>query len=362
LLRGFRGGERTNEFLESKGFKIVQKRALSGGPLDRSHKSVKASDRLSSPLRVDGRQFWVVSPNVMNSNKTVDGWKQASVRQSAAFMGYSPDERGHKGIGYKFAHSVSQDDVILIARRYRNEPEVVGFGVVQGKFQKTMRGFTAPEKANWRGSLRKLSPFIAAGVVPSNIPILRALFHTIALRQLHPQASGDHKTICEWMLKELGTRSGGLGSTSRRPAVATSLVPLSSVNKLEFEVRTREMVRSARKAEGELVNQYRAWLLSKSRELTIARYRSLKCDAYEEGRKNLIEAKSSTKREYIRMAAGQLLDYAYLGRADLGNPQMAILLPRKPDFTLLGWLSELNINIIWKHRNRFFDNADGQFI
>ena len=35
------------------------------------------------------------------------------------------------------------------------------------------------------------------------------------------------------------------------------------------------------------------------------------CDRFEKKRHNLIEAKSSTKREYIRMAVGQLLDYAY---------------------------------------------------
>jgi len=360
LLRGFRGGEQTNEFLEHKGFKIAKKRARSGASPDGSDKSVKASDR-SSPLPVDGRQFWVVSPNVMNSSKTVEDWKQASVKQSAAFMGYGPDERKHKGIGYKFAHTVSQGDVILIARRHRNQAEVVGFGIVKGAFQKTVRGFTAPEKDKWQGSLRKLSPFASMSTPPAQIPIMSALFHTIALRQLRPHANRDHKTICNWMLNELVYATGNRRSKSRVPDAVTSLGPLSSSNKLEFEVRTREMVRKAKKVEEELVGQYHKWLLGKNRQLNVACYRGLRCDAYEEARRNLVEAKSSTKREYIRMAVGQLLDYSYLGRADLGSPKMAILLPRKPDTSLFGWLSELNISIIWKQRNEFFDNADGQF-
>jgi hypothetical protein len=297
----------------------------------------------------------------MNSNKTVEEWKQASTNLRAAFMGYGPDERKHKGIGHRFAHTVSQGDVILIARRHQNEPEVVGFGVVKGTFQKKMRGFIAPEKNNWRGSLRRLSPFVATNAVQPHIPIMGALFHTIALRQLKPSTNHDHKTICEWMLGELGYATGNHRSKSRVPDASTSLGPLSSSNKLEFEVRTREMVRKAKKVEEELVGQYQKWLLGKNRQLNVARYRGLRCDAYEEGRQNLVEAKSSVKREYIRMAVGQLLDYSYLGRAHLGSPKMAILLPRKPDIALFGWLSELNIRIIWKQRNEFFDNADGQF-
>jgi hypothetical protein len=163
------------------------------------------------------------------------------------------------------------------------------------------------------------------------------------------------------MLGELGYATGNHRSKSRVPDASTSLGPLSSSNKLEFEVRTREMVRKAKKVEEELVGQYQKWLLGKNRQLNVARYRGLRCDAYEEGRQNLVEAKSSVKREYIRMAVGQLLDYSYLGRAHLGSPKMAILLPRKPDIALFGWLSELNIRIIWKQRNEFFDNADGQF-
>ena len=35
-------------------------------------------------------------------------------------------------------------------------------------------------------------------------------------------------------------------------------------------------------------------------------------------RNNLTEAKQSAKREFIRMAAGQILDYAFVGRKQLG--------------------------------------------
>ena len=62
------------------------------------------------------------------------------------------------------------------------------------------------------------------------------------------------------------------------------------------------------------------------------------------------------------MAVGQLLDYAYLGRKKFGSPNMAILLPRKPEAKLLEWLAEAKISVIWKQRRAFLDNANGQFI
>lgn len=144
--------------------------------------------------------------------------------------------------------------------------------------------------------------------------------------------------------------------------IPTQLSSLPNDKQFEFEVRTRAMVKLAKKSEAELVKDYKMWLENQRRELCTARYRGQRCDAYEEKRRNLIEAKCSAKREYIRMAVGQLLDYAYLGRADLGKPNMAILLPKKPDSNLAAWLSELNISLVWREKGAFFDNAKGQFI
>jgi len=85
------------------------------------------------------------------------------------------------------------------------------------------------------------------------------------------------------------------------------------------------------------------------------------CDAHEKDRNNLIEAKASNRREYIRMAVGQLLDYAFLGKEKFGTPYMAILLPKKPEPEILTWLHGLKISVIWKQRRTFVDNARGQF-
>ena len=107
---------------------------------------------------------------------------------------------------------------------------------------------------------------------------------------------------------------------------------------------------------------YHKWLEARDRKLHVANYNRLRCDTYEERGNppgNLIEAKASTKRESIRMAVGQLLEYAYLGRTRFGKPNMAVLLPKKPQPERVKWLAELHIRAVWKDKDKFRDNANG---
>jgi len=69
---------------------------------------------------------------------------------------------------------------VLIARRYRGKPEVVGFGVVVGRFKKSF-------KPQYKfGSLRKLSPFKPRSAAPPKLPIMNALGQTTVLTQTSP--------------------------------------------------------------------------------------------------------------------------------------------------------------------------------
>lgn len=121
------------------------------------------------------------------------------------------------------------------------------------------------------------------------------------------------------------------------------------------------MVRVARKREAALVRDYKKWLGDSGRVVEQVAYGRFVCDAHEKARNNLIEAKSSIGREYIRMAVGQLFDYAFLGKKELVTPNMAILLPKKPEQDIVDWLEGLKISVIWKQRKEFFDNAQKQF-
>jgi hypothetical protein len=320
------------------------------------------------------RHYWVVSPNVKNNEATVGDWRQASIRERAAFMGWGPNDYDHAQIGPTFAgktkHSVSPGDVILIARRHQYEPEIVGFGVVKGA-AKTMTRSKAPEAF---GSLRKLSPFKPWSRAPGNIPIIDILRHTRAIIQLHPKRNTSHRKVCMWMERKLALHgktehrgkelpvSGKIMGRRKSVSTALSIVDRPESHQLDYKVQTKSKVITAKQIEARLVAAYAEWLTQQDRRLVAAKYARLQCDGYEPARRNLIEAKSATTREHIRMAAGQLLDYAFEGQAKFGVPSKAILLPEKPASDLIRWLVPLNIHVIWREGSGFYDNANGQFI
>jgi|GEM_PF-1502456 len=305
--------------------------------------------------------YWVVSPNVRNNEATVQAWRRASVIGRAAFMGWHPNDIGHGGIGPAFAgktkRGIKPGDVILIARRHRFKPEIVGFGTVHGESAEHIRGVKTPESF---GSLRRLSPFIPwTGLPPNNVPLAEVVRHTKALVRLHPDRNDAHRTVCEWIEQQLYRRPS---RTDAEPGHSEIKIVASPNNhQLDYKVQTRAGVIKAQKVEAGLIESYRGWLAQQGREISAVKYGALQCDAYEEGRSNLIEAKSSTHREHIRMAVGQLLDYAFQGKMKLGDPHKAILLPSQPCPDIVEWLDSLKIKIIWREKKAFVDNANGQF-
>jgi hypothetical protein len=321
------------------------------------------------------RAYWVVSPNVRYSSRSVSAWRQASIEFGAAFMGWSPDNSEHSQIGPKFAGKavggIEPGDVILIARRSGGVPEIVGFGVVQGEAATTLPGFTAPEEF---GSLRRLRPFLPRSRPPPNeVPLKAAVRHIRALALLYPDTDEAHRDVCQWMERHLrkrlsagapeGCASSGRGSKRANNAPSGEVAIVSSTHnyQLDYTLRSKAQVRQAQKHEARLLDRYKKWLVVQERKLDSVKYGDLQCDGYEEARKNLVEAKSSASREHIRMAVGQLLDYAFQGKEKLGDPNKALLLPTKPSHDVERWLDAVGIKIIWPVRDAFLDNANGQF-
>jgi hypothetical protein len=321
--------------------------------------------------RISTRSYWVVSPNVRNNEATVDAWRRVSVRSKVAVMGWYPFDSGHGQIGPTFAGRTNQGiksgDIILIARRHNHEPEIVGFGVVRGKFVTRIIGLKTPESF---GSVRRLQPFVPwSGSPPADVPLIEAVRHTRALARLDPEGNDAHLKVCEWINQQLHIRSSGgrvwstTGHKNRQNASSPSpkIVCSPENHQLDFKVQTRAKVIKAKKVEARLLEDYRHWLEHQDRALSAIKYRTLQCDAYEEERQNLIEAKSSASREHIRMAVGQLLDYAFQGSKKFGDPHKAILLPSEPNSDVVEWLDSLNIKVIWREKKVFLDNANGRF-
>jgi hypothetical protein len=179
------------------------------------------------------------------------------------------------------------------------------------------------------------------------------------------------KKVCRplnWDVKNQSHRDTEKSAPGRRFVTKTikdspeaQIVDSPLHHQLDYIVRSKKLMRHARKNEERLLIAYRNWLDSQGRKLRTARYGKLQCDAFEERRRNLIEAKSSASREHIRMAVGQLLDYAFQIRKKFPDVNMAVLLPRMPDWRAVDWLPKLKIAVIWRENGAFLDNAKGKF-
>jgi hypothetical protein len=271
-------------------------------------------------------------------------------------------------IGHKFAHVIAPEDVILIARRYESKPEIVGFGVVRGKFKRSIKGVETPTSF---GSARTLRPFIPMSGAPHPIRLIEALGHSRALAQLHPDRSDTyykktHAMVRHWMEQMLSR------NTEKEPPIKADREERATPKdariaapprnyQLDYNVRTESQRIRAIKREAVLLQRYSQWLDKQGRKLPTTKHGRLQCDGFEEGTRNLIEAKGESSRERIRMAVGQLLDYGFQIQKKFGKTHMAILLPKKPRADLVDWLGPLGIRVIWREKGAFLDNANGQF-
>ena len=304
------------------------------------------------------RQYWVVSPNVKDdrtkNQETVEKWKEVIRHDHVAIMGWSPeDEDNGHGVGPKFANKVQKGDIVLIARRKNWKPDVVGLGIVRGECEEKKY----PDIQEEPVYVRKLRPFVLLREEPDALPLLDVLNSTWAMHQLYPDDESDGK-VCAWMDQqlELTNREVNSGQIREKP------LRKSRTKTYDYEVRTKEQITAARRKEAELLDSYKHWLKTQGRKLSRLRLGRNECDAWEAERQNLIETKGTISRQDIRMAVGQLLDYAYQMRKDLGDPNKAVLLPEKPDQSDVRWLESVGINVIWRSGRRFQDDAGGQFI
>lgn len=156
--------------------------------------------------------------------------------------------------------------------------------------------------------------------------------------------------------------SGALasGASSLAPQTGT-LVPIESAASEGYEVRTRASISHAQRREARLVGAYRDHLVGMGHEvfrnLLVTRVGAarLYTDLYDKTTGHLIEAKAGAGRNDIRMAIGQLCDYARFVRPK----RRAVLLDEKPPPDMIELLEDQGIDVIWREGKRFRDNAGG---
>jgi len=305
-----------------------------------------------------GRRYWVVSPNVTPGKAAMSDWKDAIEENRAVFMGWRLDHP----IGRRFVESIQHGDIVLIARSHQGHPEVIGCGMVSSDARNSKRGLVLlPKGSQWKGTWRRLDPFIPLSGMPTKPNFHKIVQHTMALCEISPKLDGDKEQVCRWLDKQC--ESGKIVSTPLAALPAIRSLSLTDAVKRGYTYMTAKQIRNALRREDQLVNAYKAWIERRGDSLDRLKCGSLTCDVFEKKRNNLIEAKCFVSREHIRMAVGQLLDYSNLFRSRVQEPNLAILLPDRPQRDIEDWLkNELKISVIWRKNGEFEDNAGKQFI
>ena len=174
-----------------------------------------------------------------------------------------------------------------------------------------------------------------------------------------------HLELEEWQYVEAERLIAGKQRRRAQPKpIKNVLVPIEQGDVEGYEATTPAAVRRAVRREAKLVRDYAASLRAagdhvyRNKLLRRAGASAMYTDLFNETRNQLVEAKAGTSRGDIRMAIGQLADYARFVNKHAG---CAVLLEARPEPDLLDLLTIEGITAIWRVGPRFADNANGAF-
>jgi hypothetical protein len=146
-------------------------------------------------------------------------------------------------------------------------------------------------------------------------------------------------------------RTDSLGIIERTTA---SVSDLEAHNTERYLARPNtETIEKERREQG-LVQRYAEYLRSRGSDVVRYTYQvgssRLACDGFDVTNNVLIEAKSSTDRNSIRLAVGQLYDYR---RFHDPEPTLRILLPRSPGPDLIDYLHMAHVEVAYPDGSGF---------
>ena len=132
-------------------------------------------------------------------------------------------------------------------------------------------------------------------------------------------------------------------------------VPVEQHLTERFVIEGSREPREAERREQRLVRQYLDYLEQQGHKVCRLQLRPrgeptpLFCDLFDKTTQTMVEAKGSVARPAIRMAVGQLADYARLKP----RARKAILLPQRPRRDLLDLADKQGIDVIWPEADGF---------
>jgi hypothetical protein len=169
-----------------------------------------------------------------------------------------------------------------------------------------------------------------------------------------PDSAGNLRSVFVFRLKAVGATLVNPGIDAP-PLTLVQTVPVEASNVDRYVVQ-REVAEptEALRTEALLVGRYVEWL-DRRRGATVDRQaiptaagRLMYTDIYVRETGELIEAKSSSSREHLRLALGQILDYARY----VDHTRLAVLVPTRPSQDMVDLLLAHNIASIWEKEEK----------
>jgi 5-methylcytosine-specific restriction protein A len=147
-----------------------------------------------------------------------------------------------------------------------------------------------------------------------------------------PDSQGRNRKVIVFHLERVSTAGRPLPSAPAEPEERIPLLVPTEVDKTLISARQGTEDGEAHRREAQLTTRFTAWLRSQKREarrwsIPLAGGRSMLTDFFTPHDNTLYEAKASASRTDIRMAIGQLLDYAAHLEAGI---RLSVLLPARP--------------------------------
>lgn len=156
------------------------------------------------------------------------------------------------------------------------------------------------------------------------------------------------------LLPVLVTEEGGSSARefmTAAPPVTTAWQPLDFTEYQVRRVDEGESVRAVSRREFELQTRFGEWLRARGEDVQVLRLMedgvTIVPDLYVPTMGQVVEAKKSTARAYVRTAIGQSLDYAAVARRSGLTVAPAVLFPSDPGALMVGLCTSVGVTVWW---------------
>lgn len=175
-----------------------------------------------------------------------------------------------------------------------------------------------------------------------------------------PDRNGELRSVIVFRLWSVSAEAGELSTAEPSGQVEVQSIPVESYQTQRFVANPKKGPTEAERREAALVSRYSEWLgkqdrMTSSREIRLPHQaRPLYTDFFDDTEGELIEAKGAASRNHLRLALGQVLDYARY----VEHKQLAVLVPVRPADDMITLLASYRVNCIFEAAAGTFDRVD----